>query len=160
MIPYNCTLIDAIRYHRHLVTDDDLIVEIERLQAIVDVVNDKIDFDTVDELAIALDQKDEDLHNFFEKVKGDYEYRHGSVYDVDCDLLAELVGKDIKSSPDDDALIINNVDLDLLEQQRLMLSVVLDRLNITPGVTPDEIEALEGILNMLDSWSDNRVIIE
>ena len=26
MIPYNCTLLDALRYHRDLVTDDDIIV--------------------------------------------------------------------------------------------------------------------------------------
>ena len=183
MIPYNSTLLDAIRYHRHLITDDDIVVGVESLQEIVDVVEDKIDFDNKEELSAILDQKQEFIDrveeayldkygrvcsleevveviktnapsDFFEKVKGAYEYRFGKVYDMDLDTLSELMGQTIKEAPDVDSLVIDNVDLDLLEKQRKMLYVLLDRLNIIPGVTTQEIEALDGILNMLDSWSD------
>ena len=47
-------------------------------------------------------------------------------------------------------LIIDNVDLELLERQRLILSTLQP--NQIP--THEQMDAIEGIQNMLDGWSD------
>ena len=60
-------------------------------------------------------------------------------------------------------LTIPNVDLNMLEEQRLTVNQWLAGGAagwIKEFVTDDEIGALEGILNMLDYWSDNRGVEE
>jgi len=52
-------------------------------------------------------------------------------------------------------LVIENVDLDLLEKQRLILIDVVHNMKHNDFTTEEEDEALEGLLNMLDRWSDN-----
>lgn len=54
-------------------------------------------------------------------------------------------------------LMISNVDLRLLEQQRLVLHKMLENVVLPRDTEPDMIEyrdALEGVLAMLDAWSD------
>jgi hypothetical protein len=60
-------------------------------------------------------------------------------------------------------LRIDNIDLDLLEEQRKLLQEVMDQIYgkekdgaATVTLTHDQIEALKGIENMLDAWSDER----
>ena len=50
-------------------------------------------------------------------------------------------------------LIIDNVDFDLLEKQRKILNKAFYTGNVQQA---KPLKALRGILNMLDSWSDNR----
>lgn len=53
-------------------------------------------------------------------------------------------------------LEIDNVSLELLEKQRILVNSLYDKLNAgqKKRVTANEKDALLGILNMLDSWSD------
>ena len=53
-----------------------------------------------------------------------------------------------------DILIIDQVDLDMLDEQRKVLARLRRRLCLT--LTKDEEEALDGVTNMLDVWSDER----
>ena len=59
------------------------------------------------------------------------------------------------------ALVIPNVDLELLEEQRIELALLLykhtkkDSEDARMILTPVEVRTLDGLLNMLDSWSDN-----
>ena len=53
-------------------------------------------------------------------------------------------------------LIISGVDLDLLEEQRKVLNSLLGDEEVLAHLAEDEIEALEGIGQMLDYFSDNR----
>ena len=55
-------------------------------------------------------------------------------------------------------IAIENVDTAELEQQRKRLHRLLHKLTTPPFHHPTqaEIDALEGVLNMLDSWSDKR----
>jgi len=59
-----------------------------------------------------------------------------------------------------DTLIIQNVDFDLLELQRLALAEVLDAADPegkAPNIAkPEDIRLVDGILNMLDIWSGRR----
>jgi hypothetical protein len=54
-----------------------------------------------------------------------------------------------------DILIIDQVDLDLLEEQRLKLNEIIHRCD-HEYLTPDQKAALVGVTNMLDEWSDER----
>jgi hypothetical protein len=53
-------------------------------------------------------------------------------------------------------LTIDNVDFDELEEQRKMLIDITFNDDINLLLTPDQHEALIGISNMLDFWSDER----
>ena len=50
-----------------------------------------------------------------------------------------------------ETLIIENVDLDLLEKQRLELIELY-----CGGIKASQCRELSGLLNMLDAWSDRR----
>ncbi len=57
-------------------------------------------------------------------------------------------------------LTIENINLELLEEQRLILSRSLFKVSQRDGtlaLNPKEIDALEGIVNMLDDWSDKQL---
>ena len=57
-----------------------------------------------------------------------------------------------------DLLIIDGVDLELLDQQRLALVRVVDAASVeNRKATKEDILLVEGIQNMLDHWSDERV---
>jgi DNA-binding Xre family transcriptional regulator len=57
-----------------------------------------------------------------------------------------------------DKLIIDNVDLEALEEQRLDTWNLYEKLtdDKPDQITCEEIEALCAILHMLDSWQDSR----
>lgn len=50
-----------------------------------------------------------------------------------------------------ETLIIENIDLDLLEKQRLELIELY-----CGGIRPSQCRELPGLINMLDTWSDKR----
>lgn len=49
-------------------------------------------------------------------------------------------------------LKISNVDLELLEEQRLTLATITQNV----ALTKEQLDAINGIQNMLDDWSDQR----
>jgi hypothetical protein len=51
-----------------------------------------------------------------------------------------------------DTLVITKVDYELLEKQRLNLHNVIDKLT----AAGEDTELLQGLANMLDSWSDEN----
>ena len=55
-------------------------------------------------------------------------------------------------------LQLENIDLTLLEQQRVAINTFLDRVNVYRKATvPDSlIETLTGVAGMLDYWADGR----
>jgi len=53
-------------------------------------------------------------------------------------------------------LTIEKVDLELLDKQRKILNKFLFVSDSCEVLTDDEVEALEGLANMLDDWSDQR----
>jgi hypothetical protein len=57
---------------------------------------------------------------------------------------------------DDDTLLITGVDLDLLEEQRLIMGTYLCEPATIGQLTDEQWQALLGISNMLDEWSDER----
>ena len=54
-------------------------------------------------------------------------------------------------------LNIKDVDLKLLEKQRILANSLYSKImgRNEKAITPNEKDALNGILAMLDSWSDN-----
>lgn len=65
---------------------------------------------------------------------------------------------------DKEALIIPNVDPELLEEQRLSLHVlynnVMEAGDDTKKITAKDIRNVLGIINMLDLWSDEKFFSE
>lgn len=54
-------------------------------------------------------------------------------------------------------LMIHGIDLALLETQRVCLISVLSKIENDKWFTREEVDAVSGILNMLDSWSDEQL---
>lgn len=54
------------------------------------------------------------------------------------------------------ALIIYNVDLDKLEEQRKLLTKVLFKPAVMALLTGEELAMIKSIEHMLNSWSDER----
>lgn len=52
-------------------------------------------------------------------------------------------------------LMIEGVDLDMLERQRIALARTL--VIVGSSINKQDVELLDGLLNMLDSWSDERL---
>ncbi len=59
-------------------------------------------------------------------------------------------------SPPTEDILIKNVDPVLLEEQRLRLGDLLFTINNNATPNEEEKSALIGVINMLDSWSDER----
>lgn len=57
---------------------------------------------------------------------------------------------------DSEALVIPGVDFDMLEYQRKMLIGILIDTNKCIHMSQEQVDALDGLLNMLDAWSDAR----
>lgn len=55
-----------------------------------------------------------------------------------------------------ETLVIENVDVELLEKQRRALHHLLGDVNQLFIGAPKDIELVEGLVNMLDAWSDER----
>lgn len=58
--------------------------------------------------------------------------------------------------PPTESITIANVDPVLLEQQRLVLHVLVEKNSIEKFLLEPELSALIGVINMLDYWSDER----
>lgn len=58
-----------------------------------------------------------------------------------------------------EAIIIPNVNVELLEEQRLALVRVTSAMSLVQpaGVTEEDVKMLDGLLHMLDYWSDERL---
>jgi hypothetical protein len=54
----------------------------------------------------------------------------------------------------ENTLVIENVDLDLLEEQRIILNDIVCGSDAFNLLNTEQREALIGILGMLDHWSD------
>lgn len=52
------------------------------------------------------------------------------------------------------SITIENVDPELLEQQRKQLISLEDKIRDVPILCASEVEALVGVIGMLDAWSD------
>lgn len=161
MIPYNCTIAEAFRYHRNLITDDDIQVALDDAEHTEEILNhyDIADLDVeLDQLITFRDDNEERLKEadenaqFVRDVRAAFEDRHGKIYDTPLEKLAQWVGEDIDNAPDSDTLIIHNVDLDMLESQRLELTKLL-----ATEMPESQREALEGVVFMLEVWSDGRI---
>lgn len=72
-----------------------------------------------------------------------------------------------KNIPKNQTIVIENVDVALLEKQRRVLATVLLKSRqahclrpalstYVPQITDEEIDALAGLLNMLEAWSDKQ----
>ena len=72
-----------------------------------------------------------------------------------CKQCANWHGNNVAAHTSTDWLIMKNVDLKLLEQQRLRLAGI-DR----DTLTAEQAEALDGVQNMLDYWSDEYAGID
>jgi hypothetical protein len=55
-----------------------------------------------------------------------------------------------------ETLVIENVDLDLLDEQRLALFRTIHAVEKGLGSSADDLGLLDGLQNMLDAWSDER----
>ena len=53
-------------------------------------------------------------------------------------------------------LEIEDIDITLLEKQRVILAELLWNLKRNSKASKQKINALEGVVNMLDEWSDAR----
>lgn len=58
--------------------------------------------------------------------------------------------------PNDNTVVLENVDTKLLENQRKVLIEILCNTKKTKELTPVDLEALEGLQGMLDDWSDTE----
>ena len=53
-------------------------------------------------------------------------------------------------------IAINNVDPEMLEEQRLALSRLIDCATVGRRANKNDLHLLGGLQNMLDAWSDER----
>jgi len=57
-----------------------------------------------------------------------------------------------------ETLVVENVDLDLLEEQRLALARVIECAIKGRQANAGDLELSEGVQQMLDAWSDERCL--
>ena len=160
MIPINMKMSEALRYHRNLVTDDDIIDAIENAEEIEGAIQTSLGTADQEEILILISQYQHDkedleelqgydlegLQQFYNDIKRAYEDRHGLVYDTPLEKLSQWVSEDINNAVDDDVIVIENVDKKLLYKQYLSLcSLVSEDLN------EEYKETLEGLINMLEN---------
>lgn len=60
------------------------------------------------------------------------------------------------STPKRELVVIHNVDVELLDRQRLALVRITDDLENCRRPEPEDMELIAGLQNMLDAWSDDR----
>ena len=155
MIPINMKMSEALRYHRNLVTDDDIIDAIENAEEIEDAILTSLGTADQEEILILISQYQHDKEDleelqgyqqFYNDIKRAYEGRHGLVYNTPLEKLSQWVSEDINNAVDDDVIVIENVDKKLLYKQYLSLcSLVSEDLN------EEYKETLEGLINMLEN---------
>lgn len=153
MKPYNFTLSEALE--SDYLTKDDLKDAIADYEHLMKVCEDSIGTSDPAEILAVVDQ----LRNEIEEANKDaqkpsqymagirraYEDRHGRIFDTTDEKLVECVCEDINNAPGADTLVIKNVDCKLLKQQLRELYDI-----------PNRTEALEGIITMLEAWSDEN----
>lgn len=54
-----------------------------------------------------------------------------------------------------ETITIQRVDVELLDTQRKTLIEMLSEDNVLDVITPEQIDTIEGIISMLDTWSDS-----
>ena len=160
MKPYNFTLSEALEFD-YLTKDDlkDAIADYEHLQQ---VCEDSIGTSDPAEIPAVVDQllnEIEEAHDdarepsqYLSDIRRAYEDRHGRIFDTDDEKLVEWVCEDINNAPEPDTVIIYNVDFNELERHRLVITEVLYQ----SGMSETQRQAMEGVINMLEAWSDGR----
>ena len=152
MKPYNFTLSEALEFD--YLTKDDLKDAIADYEHLMKVCEDSIGTSDPDEIPAVVDQLEneiEEAHDdaqkpsqYLDDIRRAYEDRHGRIFDATDEKLVEWVCEDINNAPDTDTVVIKNVDCKLLQQQLRELYDI-----------PNRIEALEGIITMLEAWEDD-----
>lgn len=160
MKPYNFTLSEALEFD-YLTKDDlkDAIADYEHLQQ---VCEDSIGTSDPAEIPAVIDQlrnEIEEAHDdaqkpsqYMDDIRRAYEDRHGKIIDTTDEKLVEWVCEDINNAPDADTLVIKNVNFDELERHRLAITEVLYQ----SDMSETHRQALEGVINMLEAWSDEN----
>lgn len=160
MIPINTKMSEALRYHRNLVTDDDIIDAIENAEEIEGAIQTSLGTADQEEILILISQYQHDkedleelqgydlegLQQFYNDIKRAYEGRHGLVYDTPLEKLSQWVSEDINNAVDDDVIVIENVDKKLLYKQYLSLCNL-----VSEDISDEYKETLEGLINMLEN---------
>ena len=160
MKPFNFTLSEALEFD-YLTKDDlkDAIADYEYLQQ---VCEDSIGTSDPAEIPAVVDQlrnEIEEAHDdarkpsqYLADIRRAYEDRHGRIFDTTDEKLVEWVCEDINNAPDADTLVIHNVDFNELERHRLVITEVLYQ----SDMSETQRQAMEGIINMLEAWSDEN----
>ena len=160
MKPFNFTLSEALEFD-YLTKDDlkDAIADYEHLQQVCEDsigTSDPAEIPAVvDQLRNEVEEANKDAQKpsqYMDDIRRSYEDRHGKIFDTTDEKLVELVCEDINNAPDTDTLVIHNVDFNELERQRLVITEVLYQ----SDMSETQRQAMEGIINMLEAWSDEN----
>ena len=160
MKPYNFTLSEALEFD-YLTKDElkDAIADYEHLQQVCEDsigTSDPAEIPAVvDQLRNEIEEANKDAQKpsqYLASIRRAYEDRHGWIFDTPDEKLVEWVCDDINNTPDADTLVIHNVDFNELERHRLVITEVLYQ----SDMSETQRQAMEGIINMLEAWSDGR----
>ena len=160
MKPYNFTLSEALEFD-YLTKDDlkDAIADYEHLQQVCEDsigTSDPAEIPAVvDQLRNEIEEANKDAQKpsqYLADIRRAYEDRHGRIFGTDDEKLVEWVCEDINNAPDTDTLVIHNVDFNELERHRLVITEVLYQ----SDMSETQRQAMEGIINMLEAWSDEN----
>ena len=160
MKPFNFTLSEALEFD-YLTKDDlkDAIADYEHLQQVCEDsigTSDPAEIPAVvDQLRNEIEEANKDAQKpsqYMDDIRRSYEDRHGKIFDTTDEKLVEWVCEDINNAPDADTLVIHNVDFNELERHRLVITEVLYQ----SDKSETQRQAMEGIINMLEAWSDEN----
>ena len=160
MKPFNFTLSEALEFD-YLTKDDlkDAIADYEHLQQVCEDsigTSDPAEIPAVvDQLRNEVEEANKDAQKpsqYMDDIRRSYEDRHGKIFDTTDEKLVEWVCEDINNAPDTDTLVIHNVDFNELERHRLVITEVLYQ----SDMSETQRQAMEGIINMLEAWSDEN----
>ena len=145
MIPLNMTIAEAFRYHREIVTDEDIQEALDRDQSLLEHLENIFETSDLDELNSISNELNNWRDNFYEfdtpekaleelkshrdfveDIKRSYEDRHGLIFDTPLDQLHQWVAEDIDKVPDEDGIIIYDVDKVLLGEDLKTLAEIVN----------------------------------
>jgi hypothetical protein len=160
MKPFNFTLSEALEFD--YLTKYDLKDAIADYEHLMKVCEDSIGTSdpaeipaVVDQLRNEIEEANKDAQKpsqYLSDIRRAYEERHGRIYDTPDEKLVEWVCDDINNATDADTLVIHNVDFNELERHRLVITEVLYQ----SDMSETQRQAMEGIINMLEAWSDEN----
>lgn len=160
MKPYNFTLSEALEFD--YLTKDELKDAIADYEHLMKVCEDSIGTSdpaeipaVVDQLRNEIEEANKDAQKpsqYLSDIRRAYEDRHGRIFNTDDEKLVEWVVDDINNATDPDTLVIKNVDFNELERHRLVITEVLYQ----SDMSETQRQAMEGIINMLEAWSDEN----